>query len=542
MNIHKVLITTSGVGSRLGEITKYVNKAIVRIGKRGAISYILDNVPKEIPIVITLGYKKEIVKQYLSLAHPDRIFEFVEVDNYDGLGSSLAYSMLCAKNHLDCPFTFIANDSLFSSTITFPKTNWLGVAKSCNGAEYMTIDANGEAVLRINPKGEVTYDYIYIGLAGINEHKNFWKELEKLYRKDPNNTSLNDGLAIAEMIKKGSTFQIKEFPDWKDVGNIAALKEARKNVKDSFDNLEKLDESIYIFEPNYVVKFFNDSKIISNRITRAKQLKAVVPEIEAVTENFYRYRYTEGQLFSFSVNPTNFPIFLEWSKKKLWEKVNLKEEQKKLFEQKCYKFYHDKTINRLKKFYESTGIVDKETNINNQGQPKLAMLLDQIDWNNLSEGNPSIFHGDLHFENIIELKNGNFCLLDWRQDFDGSLDCGDIYYDLAKLNHGMIISHEIIRKELFKILREKEKIICEIMRTDTLAVCQQQFFQFLKENDFDVRKTDILTSLIFLNIAPLHHYPYNLFLYFFGKYRLWLTLNHKYNPEGMFTRAKTQLF
>ena len=29
---HKVLITTSGIGSRLGKITNYTNKCLVRVG------------------------------------------------------------------------------------------------------------------------------------------------------------------------------------------------------------------------------------------------------------------------------------------------------------------------------------------------------------------------------------------------------------------------------------------------------------------------------------------------------------------------------
>ena len=37
-----------------------------------------------------------------------------------------------------------------------------------------------------------------------------------------------------------------------------------------------------------------------------------------------------------------------------------------------------------------------------------------------------------------------FSLLDWRQNFGRSYVFGDIYYDLAKLHHGLIISHDFI--------------------------------------------------------------------------------------------------
>ena len=77
--------------------------------------------------------------------------------------------------------------------------------------------------------------------------------------------------------------------------------------------------------------------------------------------------------------------------------------------------------------------------------PKLDYLISQIDWDDLFHGMPGRFHGDLHLENII-LKNHSqdFIFIDWREDFAGMIDIGDIYYDLAKILHSLIVSHEII--------------------------------------------------------------------------------------------------
>ena len=38
-----VLITTSGIGSRLGEITNYLNKSFVRVRNKCPMYYIFDN-------------------------------------------------------------------------------------------------------------------------------------------------------------------------------------------------------------------------------------------------------------------------------------------------------------------------------------------------------------------------------------------------------------------------------------------------------------------------------------------------------------------
>ena len=37
----KIIITTSGIGSRLGKLTKYTNKSLVRVGNQYVIDYII---------------------------------------------------------------------------------------------------------------------------------------------------------------------------------------------------------------------------------------------------------------------------------------------------------------------------------------------------------------------------------------------------------------------------------------------------------------------------------------------------------------------
>ena len=111
-NSYKVIITTSGIGSRLGELTNYTNKSLIRIGKKPAISYIVEKYSNEIEIVVTLGYFGSHVKQFLNMTYPEKKFTFVEIDKYSGEGSSLAYSLLQAKELLQCPFIFHASDTL----------------------------------------------------------------------------------------------------------------------------------------------------------------------------------------------------------------------------------------------------------------------------------------------------------------------------------------------------------------------------------------------------------------------------------------------
>ena len=100
----------------------------------------------------------------------------------------------------------------------------------------------------------------------------------------------------------------------------------------------------------------------------------------------------------------------------------------------------------------------KKKKINKISVGKINSLFEKIDWKKVNNGVPAKFHGDLHFENIIINKKKNkITLLDWREDFSGLNSYGDIYYDLAKINHGLIIDHNIIKSSLYKINIQKKK-------------------------------------------------------------------------------------
>ena len=47
---------------------------------------------------------------------------------------------------------------------------------------------------------------------------------------------------------------------------------------------------------------------------------------------------------------------------------------------------------------------------------------------------------------IFYFQKNKFKLIDWRQDFSGNLNYGDIYYDLAKLNGGIYVSYQNVKK------------------------------------------------------------------------------------------------
>ena len=183
----------------------------------------------------------------------------------------------------------------------------------------------------------------------------------------------------------------------------------------------------------------------------------------------------------------------------------------------------------MKNFYDKTSIPDDWNIINGVQVPPLYDLLKKVDWNFVTEGIPTNFHGDLQFDNILVARSltntlQKFILLDWRQDFGGSVDYGDLYYDLAKMYGGVNISYQVIKKGGFSFDMSGQSVYYNYSIGNDLLDAKEECEDFIIKNGFDLKKVKLMTSLVFLNMAPLHKTPFDLMLYYMGKLKLYTAL------------------
>lgn len=514
MEEYKVLITTSGLGSRLGNLTKFTNKSLVRVGDKPIISHIIESYPKDIDFVVTLGHYGSHVQQYLTLAHSDRNITFVEVDNYMGEGSSLLYSISLCEQHLQCPFVFHACDTFlpknYISDIDF-STNWTIGGSGENSQSYRTINCVNGKIASINEKGEQNFDFVYVGVSGVKEYNVFWN----ICRETLKTVNTND-LSDCHVVEQMNDFNIVPISEWYDIGNIDALKTTRSKIKGTIHVLDKEDENIFIFD-DFVIKFFYNKKICYDRILRTESLQNLVPKLLETSENFYKYEYVKADLLADVVNTKKFTNLLNWSLDNLW--ISKKDSN---YKHNALFFYRQKTIQRVNKFLEKYNLVDKEDHINGIEVPTMEQLINMIDFDSIIGADPTGFHGDFILDNIL-INDSNFTLIDWRQDFNGSIEAGDMNYDLAKLNHNLILNHEILANNHYTI-NLSEGIICDVHVKKSFLDCKKILEDFCKKNFIDYKSIEILSSIIWINMSPLHEHPLDIFLYYFGKYNLFLNL------------------
>jgi dTDP-glucose pyrophosphorylase len=513
---YRVFIPCAGSGTRLGDLTTFLNKSLVSIANRPAISHLIEQFPIDTEFVIALGYKGQLVRDFIDLAYPARKFFFTEVQPFEGPGSGLGLSLASCKEYLQQPFIFTSCDTLVSEKIPPPDNNWMGWATVSDANQYRTVTLNNSQVTDIfeKSKNNIKSRYAYIGLAGINNYKEFW---EAIVLGDNLSINIGEALGLKSLINGGYKIQGKQFT-WFDTGNLASLKITREAYQEpnSPNILEKSNEAIW-FIGDQVIKYSDDQNFISNRTKRAAQLQGFIPRVSGSRANMYRYSKVQGSVLSDVITLPLFNRLLEyctsfWIYPEITEKVQLS------FKVSCRKFYRDKTFERVEQFYKVFDKTDETQPINGVVMPTLQSLLEELDWNWLSEGTPSRFHGDFHFENILwDEREEKFTFLDWRQDFAGDLNVGDLYYDLAKLLHGLIVNHGLIAQNNYSVIWTSSNINFELHRLQILVECEKKYEKWLEEVGYDKKKVWVLTALIFLNIAPLHHHPYSLLLYSLGK-------------------------
>jgi len=510
---YRVVIPTAGTGSRLGSLTKYLNKSLVSIAHRPTISHQIEQFPDDCEFVIALGHRGRLVKDFLELAYPERNFYFCDVAPYEGKGSGLGLSLLACEEYLQQPFIFISCDTLVKEDIQPPDHNWMGYAEVDDLSHYRTIELNGNSVAEICEKGEVKDTLkAYIGLSGIYDYKIFWDEM-------------HGGSSLA--IEQGESYGLREIVKscdtkgygftWFDTGIPEALEKTREIYRQPNEPniLEKENEAIW-FIGNTVIKYSDDHNFIANRVKRVEEIKGYVPKVYANRENMYCYHKVGGQVFSDAVTIPLFDQLLQHCQS-FWRPYELDVSEATSFQSSCHKFYEDKTFERVELFYSNFNKTDSVEMINGEAMSSLSQLLNSVDWDWMCNGLAGRFHGDFHFENILwSNEEKRFTFLDWRQDFGGNLSIGDIYYDLAKLMHGLIVNHALISNDQYTVDWIEKEINFDLHRKQILVECEHRFNQWIEENGFDLKKVRVLTALIYLNIAALHHYPYSLLLYGLG--------------------------
>ena len=500
-----VLVLAAGLGSRLGNLTKNINKAMLPIDNKAIISYIIDRFPKEYEFVVALGYKGEELKQYCQLAYPDYNFTFIDIDRYEGEGTGPGYSALQCKEHLQRPFYFTVADCIIDSSMPHLDGNWLAVHPTAYPEKYATAQLDKEDnITAFAYKATEGYDNAFIGLASIWDYEIFWSELEA-------NMKNGEIVSAFENMPKYSSFKAKHLK-WLDTGNLDDLNRTKEHFYDNPLSLYKVTDEI-TYKASKFIKFVPNKDLNKNKSERAEVLKDLIPSGFASTDNFISYDWESGDTLYRYDSSYTYIKFLE----KLRSNIIKSEKyhgDKELFD----KFYGTKTRDRVEAFLDRFGpeYFNQKYTINGKEYKSMDSILTQYD-TDIFYDNPmyTLFHGDLQFDNILWDNSNKFTYIDWRESFGGSTKGGDIYYDLAKLYGGTIIPYNMMKEENAIELVEGSTVVkYDYFVSEDLYEFREYYKDWLTKNGYDLNKVKLITAIIFLNMSPLHDEKFGKMLWF----------------------------
>lgn len=499
-----ILILASGKGTRVQSLSKGLNKALIPVGDKATLSYIVEKFPKGSHIYLTLGYLGEQVRDFCLLAYPDYKFTFISVPDYEGPGSGPGKSALYAEPYLQEPFYLCTCDCIVKEDIDLEDhENWIGIQKTDTPEIYSTarVESNGQ-VRGFKNKSKNGFENAFIGLAHIGTPQIFWESLKKRMISGE----------LVEVFKdyRKLSLKAKKFT-WYDTGNPESLCDTRQALC-----IKKNTGEHTYREGSKVIKYFQSVEKVQNLYVRGKILKNLIPDHLECRGNFIAYDWIDGNNLYVGCTERTYIDVL-----RLLKENYLESKSNPIPEQIIKSFYEGKTFSRIDQFIQKYGIryLHECFTINGEEYPSMESLLSKLPfdiiYNNVLPF--EYFHGDFQPANIVydnSVKKTYY--IDWRDSFGNNhIISGDLYYELGKMLGGLEINYDLLKDKQNILILENQNNVSYFLQEGV----ERKNVSFFKEEinswkRIDYSNIELVRCLVQLSMAPLHAEPVGKFLWF----------------------------
>lgn len=513
MNNLTVLILAAGYGKRMGSFSRMINKGLIPYKDKPLISHIFDRFPKNTKFVIACGHLGDQLKNYYSNVYKDYEIIFQYIDDYSENNTGPATTILKCKEHLPNDFFWIACDTVFDFQYQNKLDhNWIAVSPvdSSIAKDYCWVERDANDITKIHNKisSKKAVD-AFIGLMFVKDHQ----YIENLEHEKAKETPQG---FLPNLNLKAYTVN-----NWLDFGTYEKWQSLIENTEEN--SFPKPNE-IFYKDNNKVIKFFKDTYNVEQRVNRSLANPNVMPKNLKGIGNFLIHDWVEGDIVYNQASLDLFQKMIDWCENKLW------------IQAKChnaydinYNFYWKKTKERLLQIRSKYSNWSEPAQVNQQSVESIDWYLNKIDIDWLcKEYDWRFIHGDLHFDNTIyNAKNNEFTAIDWRTDFGGEL-YGDIYYDLAKLLGGLYLNYKLIKADKFSYLENNDSVTINVPSVEDCIEYEKLLKKWVIKNNLSWKKVKTLVPIIYLNMSPLHDFPFDKFLVSLSQLHFSL-LNNEFN-------------
>lgn len=492
-----VLILAAGYGRRMGPFSRMVNKGLVPYDNKALISHIIDKFPQDTKFVIACGHLGQQVKDYVGNVHSDKRVIFVDIPDYSEGNTGPATTIRHCAEHIKGGFMWLACDTLFDFDYTKRMDhNWIGVypVDSNISQDYCWITRDGDDIDAVyNKQHSKTAVDAFIGLMYCKDDE----YLNNLIARNAKETF--EGFA-------GLDLKAHTVKKWLDFGTYEKWHELSSELPEI--SFPKPDE-IFYSDNHKVIKYFTSKSHVDLRVGRANANPSCMPTNVKAVGNFLMHDFANGDIVYNQVTPELFKKMLDWCENSLWITPPMERNAVNA----CTTFYKKKTLERVAQFRIKYPDWEEPYKVNGTSVNSIDTCLNLINWNWLCNNYEWRFiHGDLHFDNTIyDATTDKFTAIDWRTDFAGEL-YGDLYYDLAKMLGGILLSYKRIKSDEYEYNEHNNDATISVPSVAEYEVYEDILHEWVTARNLDWRKVKTLVPLIYLNMSPLHEAPFDKFL------------------------------
>ena len=247
----KAIIPAAGVGTRLRPHTHTLPKALLYVAGKPIIAHILDDVVplKPSTIVLIVGYKGELIEEWVRKQYPTLPVEFVYQTERRGIGHAIDLARAAADTGE--PLLIVLGDTIIktdlNAVVTQP-TNVLGVKEVGDPRRFGVCEVSGGRISRLVEKPEnPPSNLALVGLYFLRRGTGLFQAVrETIERNITTNNEYQITDALELMIERGEEFAPFVIDEWFDCGKPEAMLETNRKLLKNAPSARPIEGSIII--------------------------------------------------------------------------------------------------------------------------------------------------------------------------------------------------------------------------------------------------------------------------------------------------------
>ncbi|MCI0451406.1 MAG: NTP transferase domain-containing protein [Candidatus Latescibacteria bacterium] len=247
----KAIIPAAGIGTRLRPHTYTLPKALLYVAGKPIISHILDDVVPLGPssIVLIVGYKGELIEQFVRKKYPQMKVDFVFQEERRGIGHAVDLTRKVADTGE--PLLIVLGDTIIKTDlkkVVAQKTNVLGVKEVADPRRFGVAEVAAGRITRLVEKPQdPASNLALVGLYYLLDGKGLFAAVREIIDRNittNNEYQITDALQL--MIGRGTEFAPFAIDEWFDCGKPEAMLETNRKLLKNGPSTPPIEGSIVI--------------------------------------------------------------------------------------------------------------------------------------------------------------------------------------------------------------------------------------------------------------------------------------------------------